>query len=189
MKNLSRILGVSAMKALTIAGLGLVSALSLSACGTESDTEADARVVDIFLEDSTIDVGDATVVRVDFRFDSSAVLDDGDNVRLVVRLPEGIQFRDGTAELVTLFGDDRIGAQVTNCSLSGESYLLFDMDEFDLDDVADIDGEADARLKLTIDAVARTGVEAIGATANNSQVPFSCGDFFVAEEATAVEAK
>jgi hypothetical protein len=130
--------------------------IGLGSCsGDDEDDDPDffddAEVVDLSLEDSTIEVNEATILAVEFSFDFSRVFDDDENVVIVVRLPEGIEFRDGTSEIDGIDGDEEVGAQIVRCSGSDETFLIFDMDRFDLDDASNPPGDADAVLTLTIE--------------------------------------
>lgn len=173
---------------LRFAALLALSCLSVAGCNSDSDDDDDffnsARVVDLALQDSTIRVGEGTVVAVNFSFDASRVFNDGDSVIVVVRLPAELEYRDGTAEIDGLGGeDDGVGAQVVRCGNLGESYLIFDMDEFDLDQAENPSGDGDAVLTLTVDGIDPLQFGTIEAAANGETSPlFTCGGSFASDE-------
>jgi len=170
----------------------VLTALSFAGCSSNDDNGDDffnsARVVDLAVEDSTIHVGDGTVLAVNFSFDASNVFNDDDNVSVVVRLPEGIEYRDDTSEIDGVSGDDGVGAQVVRCVASGETYLIYDLDRFDLDNAANPAGDGDAVITLTIDATKRGDFATIEAAADGDRTPlFSCGSSFASDEQVSIE--
>lgn len=168
----------------------LLLALSVGSCSSDSDDDddffEDADVIDLSVEDSNIEVGEGTVLAVEFSFDADRVFNDGDNVVVVVKLPEGLEFRDGTSEIDGVDGDDSLGAQIVRCSGSNETYLIFDMDEFDLDNASNPPGDADAVLTMTVDGVAPVDFETIEATAGDNEPLFECGERFISDEQAAI---
>ncbi|MFN8390005.1 MAG: hypothetical protein U0136_06920 [Bdellovibrionota bacterium] len=164
----------------------LVAPLLLSAgCGSGSDDDFGfARVENLAAADNTIPVGDGTAVAADFSFDHAAV-DDGDRVFLVIRVPQGLELRPDTSELETTSGDDKIGAEVTNCA-TGEQFLLYDMDRFDLDNVTSPSRNADGRLKFTLDGL-EPGVNVVRAYASTDRPLFGCGQDFLTDEEIAIQ--
>lgn len=165
------------------------AACIVSGCGSDNDDSSgplDVQVVDVGIEQSVLIVGEASVIDVEFSFDAGQVFDDGRTVDVLVLLPAGVAFREGSSEIDVVGGDDDdVGAQVLSCPTTGETYLLFSLDENDLDVAENPDGNADARLTLTVDAVAPT-VTSIGARADEVAI-FACGGPFVADAAVALQ--
>ena len=146
-------------------------------CDTSGDNDFfDAEVTDLDVHDEAIHLGEGTVVRAAFGFDNRAVFEDHDNVALVVKLPAGLSYREGTAELHNETGDDSIGAQITQCP-DGTTFLLFDMDRHDLNDLEDPSGDALGDLTLTVDGNF-TGPWLIEARARQDVVFFGCNQVF-----------
>ena len=112
-----------------------------------------------------------------------------DNVVVVVRLPPELEYRDDTSEIDGSAGDDKVGAQVTHCADTGETFLVYDLDRFDLDEARNPSGDADARLTLTIDGVLPTSSTEIGARAEENGVSFSCGGVFLPDESIVVDVR
>jgi len=179
------------MKQLTPLFVLLLILLCLSSgCGSsgsddnDDDFFNDAEVTDVVVRDPVIREGDGTVVAVEFAFDPDRVFNDGDNIKVVVKLPPGVVYRDGTAEIDGLDdNDDKVGPQFASCPDTDELFLLFDLDEFDLDEATNPPGDGDAVVTLTIDGVANTDFATIDASAGNNLPPFSCGNFFGQESA------
>ncbi len=170
--------------ALQTLGVGL---LFLTACGSDSeDFFGDTQVETLSVNDSTIQLGEGTVLAVEFSFDENRVLSGGKNVRLVVKLPAELRYRDETAEIEEDFSDRKIGAQVTRCAATGESYLLFDMDDNDLENASTPGNGADAKLKLTIDGISRAQFTVVAAQAREATPLFACGENFISDEQIAV---
>jgi hypothetical protein len=155
-------------------------------CGSGNDPifgggEA-TNVDEIQAEDGVIGVGEGTVVRFDFSFDTNEVLSDDGDVQLVVRLPRGLRFRPDSAEIDGFGSDDKsVGAQVLECRDSGESYLLFNMDRFDLRN-AQSPGNSDARLTLTVDGTKRSSSLVVEAKADDNRVAYGCDLTFIPDE-------
>jgi hypothetical protein len=156
-------------------------------CGKNSvfGNGRNSNVVEIGSDDGVIRVGESTVIRVDFEYSFNEVFDDGENVIVLVRLGAELRLREGTSEIQGNFGDESVGAQVTNCD-TGEQYLLFDLDDNDLSGAEDPFGEGDAELSFTVDAVVENPNAVIDALATNNSVFFECGGTFRGEEVTVV---
>ena len=175
------------MKQLTILFLLLLLA---AGCGSESDDDDDddffndAEVTDVVVQDPVIEKGEGTVVAVEFAFDRNRVFNDGDSIKVVAKLPPGVIYREGTAEVDGIDGnDDKVGPQFASCPDTDELFLIFDLDEFDLDEATNPPGDGDAVVTFTVDGVAETEFATIDATAGNDLPPFSCGQFFGDESA------
>ena len=154
-------------------------------CGGGDDEDFffdDAGVDDIDVDDSTIHAGGSTIVRVNFSYSASDVFENNERIVVVVRLPPELRYREGTAEIQTTFGsDDEVDPQGGICSDSGETFLVFDLDDRDLSDAENPGGDADAQLSLTVDALVPGGNVVIDATARERSVAFSCGQSFFSD--------
>ncbi|MCC6952540.1 MAG: hypothetical protein IT290_00330 [Deltaproteobacteria bacterium] len=170
------------MKRSAYAFLALTIATTGFGCsgGDDDDDFGGGGVTRVRIDDRTLSVGEGTVVAVDFEFDRQDIFIDDDNVVVVVRLPGQLRYRDDTSEIDGVGSDDGVGARVTECA--GETYLEYDLDRFDLDDAANPDGSADARLTLTVDAVSPGASVEIEAVAEENGVPYSCGAAFLSDE-------
>jgi len=156
-----------------IALLGLFAGCSGS---DDENSGLAAQVTSLELNDNLIFVGDGTVLETAFSFSSSLVFDDNVNVEVVVRIPEGAEFRGGTAEIQVPAADNDVGAQIFNCTDTGEQFLVFDLDENELLLAENPSGDADAELTLTIDAISAGTDLPIQAAASSSGVRFTCGE-------------
>ena len=175
------------MKHLRILSLLSFSLLFSSVgCGGSDDifgSGGRTEVDEIRADDTVLALGEGTVVKFNFSFDNDDVLNDDGNVRLVVKLPNGLKYRADSAEIDELGNSDRdIGAQLLECSASGESYLLFDMDRFDLRSASSPDSDSDAQLKLTVDGVRRGSTLVIEARADKDRVAYGCQQTFIPDE-------
>ena len=171
----------------------LAVALSLpliltSGCGGSGDGHDDslggAQVENIDSQDRTLEVGEGTVVAADFNF-NFAYVDDGGHVFVVVHLPAGLALREGTSE-IEKNDDDRVGAEVTPC-ISGESYLVYDLNFDDLAGAQPPSRDAAARLKFTVDAISSNPGAIIEASADSDLPVFSCTRTFLSDAATAID--
>ena len=176
------------MLSLLIGACMLMTSVTLTACNSDNDNSGiSARIVEFFLDDNTIAIGESTVLRTRFTFSADRVFDDGEHVMIVIRLPQEVGFRVGSAELQRPISDRDVGAQITNCPDTGEQFLLFDLDDNDLLTVTNPDGEADAELSLTVDALTATPSTIIQGIAQNNTVLFSCGAPFISDRDLAIQ--
>lgn len=166
----------------SIRWLTLIALTFLSlGCTTGGDDDFfDAEVLDLDLQDDVLTKGDGTVLSTYFTFDTHGVFEEGEHVVLVVKLPPGLSYRDDTAEIDNDGGDDKVGAQITKCA-NGDTYLTFDMDDHDLDNLQDPPGDASAKITLTVDGNA-TGARLIEARARRDTVFFSCSQEFLEDQ-------
>ena len=157
-----------------------LSALALASCGDSDDifdNDDSAEVEDLRLDDSTLSLGEATVLRTEFSYSSDGLFNDGERAVVVIRLPQEVRFREGSSEIQRPIDDNSTGAQVVDCD-SGEQYLLFDLDDNDLARAENPSGDADAELSLTVDSVAAGSQVIISARARENSVFFQCGQPF-----------
>jgi hypothetical protein len=170
-------------------GIGLSAVLcsvGIAACGGGDDDTFFGRgtteVREISLDEDVINRGEGTVMRVNFSFDENEVLFDERNVSLVVKLPAGLAFREDSSEIDGPGSNDEgVEPQIFQCR-SGETYLLFDMDRFDLDNASAPDDGADAQMKLTVDGIAAGANLVIEARADEGRISFGCGTMFIPDE-------
>jgi hypothetical protein len=159
---------------------------SFTGCGGDDDifgSGGRTEVDEIQADDGVIALGEGTVVTFNFSFDDDDVLNDDGNVRLVVKLPNGLRYRPNSSEIDEPGSNDKeVGAQILECSSSGESYLLFDMDRFDLRGADAPNSDSDAQLKLTVDGTRRGSTLVIEARADKDRIAYGCDVSFVPDE-------
>lgn len=167
--------------------MSLLLTFGVVACGNDDDEETDGGAVtnSVSVENSTIQVNNATVASVLFSFSSDDIFDDNRRVELVVHLPANLTYRGGTAEIKRPIDDRDVNpSNIFTCS-GGDTFLVFDFGETELIDADNPGGDPDAELRFTIDAVA-VGASSIGVSANNDNVIFSCAGGMVNQNSAAV---
>ena len=175
-------------KYFTAAVVAAFLCFGFSACGGDGDDDngvGTARVVNLFLDDAIIGVGQGTVVHTEFSFDADEVFDDGGNVRVVLRLPAQLAFRSGTGEIQAP-GDEDVGAQIFGCGAGAESFVLFDLDADDLDVAENPSGDADAEVTVIVDGLSAVSGGVIEAKASALQPAFACGQAFLSDQSTLI---
>ena len=153
---------------------------SLIACGSNDDGDSNhsSRVISLNADTNPVTAANGSIVSVDFSFSSDEVFDDGQNVVVVVHIPQELTFREGTSEVDSNTGEDRdVGPQGFNCGALG-TYFLFDLDSDDLALANNPSGDADGRLNFTVDTVSASPSVQIQAIARNNTVGFSCESGF-----------
>jgi len=165
----------------------LLLILILSACGGNDDVNA--RVVYLSLDDRTISVGESSVVSLGLEYNGSknGPFDSADDISLVVRLPAGTKFREGTAEIQRSFEDKGITPNITNCIVSGEEYLNFRLDGDDLISGTNPSGSSEAEVTLTLDAIRPFDVGVIQAKADRDELVFACGAYFSSDAEDSIQ--
>ena len=166
-----------------VVSLGLST--GMAGCGS-SDDNVVARIVELFLDDRTISIGESTVLRSQFRFSEDRIFNDRDEISVVIRIPAEVSFREDSAEIQGDFDDEDVSPLITDCGVGQEKFLRFEFDDEDLSGAQNPDGSADAELALTLDAVSSGEAIVISAAADNDGVPFSCGGTFLADEETSM---
>ena len=159
---------------------------SITGCGGDDDifgSGGSTEVDEIQADDGVIALGEGTVVTFNFSFDNDDVLNDDGNVRLVVKLPNGLKYRADSSEIDEAGSSDKeVGAQILECATSGETYLLFDMDRFDLRSANAPNSDSDAQLKLTVDGTRRGSTLVIEARADKDRIAYGCNINFFPDE-------
>ena len=167
-------------------GLGVALAagfILLSGCNDGGSTSN--SVVGVSLDNSVIERGNSSVVKVDFSFDADDILTDNHTVAIVIHLPSGVTFHPDSGDIEQVLGDDNaVGAELFACS-GGDMYVTFNLNRSDLVSANNPSGNADARITFTIDAVAPVNAS-IDARAGSEAV-FSCDSEFEAQSSAAVE--
>jgi hypothetical protein len=140
------------------------------------------EVVEIAAENSSIPLGEGTVIRINFLFDEFDVFDDGGQVNLVVKLPRQLSYLDESAEIDRSGSRDRdVDPRVRQCP-NGDTFLLFELGESQLEGAENPFDGGDAQLKLTVNGEKRGDMISIEAAADESSVPFSCSRDFLFDE-------
>jgi hypothetical protein len=161
-----------------------VMILGASGCGEDNSRYEGGitEVVEIDSEDSTIPLGDGSVVRVNFAFDQNEVFSDDGEVTLVLKFPRQLSYRNNSAEIDKSGSRDRdVDPRVRRCP-SGDTYLVFTLGESELEDAAPPVDAGDAQLKLTLDGEQRGEMVSIEGAADENVVPFSCTTDFEFDE-------
>lgn len=165
--------------------LGFIPSTFIGCSDEDEDDTIDASgVVSLELDESVLTVFEKTVLQVDFTFSSDRVFDNGENVVIAIILPDGILYEEGSAELDTIFGDDGIGPQVSICP-TGETLLVFDMDNFDLNDLENPSGDADGRLTMIVQGLRPVPLSTIEARGDDN-ASFRCGQLFIPDQQVAI---
>lgn len=157
-------------------------------CSGSDDGDDDeffaSEVTDMRLDKDVIREGEDTVLKVRFRYDNSDVFNDDQPVVVTLVLPPGVNYIRDSSELDTIFGDKSIGADVFDCD-SGETVVVYDLDEDDLDVAENQSGGADAELTLTIIGEGRQPLAAIQGRADTFS-PRVCNTTFIADAQTGI---
>lgn len=164
--------------------------VSIAGCSSSDDDDENgflsASIVDMSVDDDVISVGDKTVMTLDFTYSADAVFEDEMNVVVVIRLPDSLQVVEGTSELEGNFSDEEVGPEQVGCNDSGDTLVLFDLDENDLRSAANPSGDADARLKLTLRGVRAGENLTVRAKARGGEIDNGCSDQFLEDFDTTV---
>lgn len=172
------------MHNLIFRGFFVVLILTQMNCGGSGDSSG-GDVNAIIVDDSVINVGGASVVQVEFSFDADEVFNHSREVIIVLHLAPGIVFHPGSGEVDIPGGNDLpASGQITNCN-TGDSFVLFNLNKQDLLTADNPSGDADARLTLTIDAIA-PGTSTIEGEAGDVAT-FACGQEFNAQATAIIE--
>ena len=159
-----------------------IMCLSVSGCSDNENTE----VTDIYTANSTIEIDEPAIFDVDFDFNSNDVFDDGETVSLVVKVPAGLSYLRGSAQLNQWGSNDLAVPPVIRRCTDGSTYLAFVFDDNDLDD-GQSSGNADAELSLTLVGARRGQALAVEATASIESVPYGCRETFTADQQEIVD--
>lgn len=159
--------------------------LLLSACSGDSDDDTDARVREISIGAQIIAVGEQRGVDLEFDFSSESIFSDDDSVAIVVLLPAGVSYVDGSGEVDGNFDDEDVNPQQTRCE-DGSSILFFDLDDNDLGDAKDPSGGADGRLEFDIIGTDAVGEVNLEARADYNQSSASCALGIIPQASTVI---
>jgi len=150
--------------------------------GTSEYIGGITEVVEIDSDDTTIPLGDGSVVRVNFSFDQNEVFSEDGSISLVLKFPRQLSYRQDSAEIDKSGSRDRdVDPRVKRCG-NGDTYLVFTLGESELDDAAPPGEFADAQLKLTLDGERQGEFISIQGAADENIVPFSCTSEFDFDE-------
>jgi hypothetical protein len=166
-----------------VLGLGAVALLGCADDTDNDNSDATTEIKEIDADDTTIQVGDGTVVRFDFVFDEEDVFENDAQVQLVVKLPNELVFQNSSAKIdgFNSQNDDGVSPQIVRCN-GGVSYLVFNLDQYDLDNASPPTSDTDAQLKMTINGrLTGTGL-VIEARAEEGDVSYGCDKDFYPDE-------
>ena len=167
-----------------VLGLGAVALLGCTD-EDEDDNSSDqtTEIKEIEADSTTIELGGETDVSFNFVFDEEDVYDNDAEVQLVVKLPNELVYQSGTAKIDGFNDQDDSGVspEIVRCN-GGVSYLVFNLDQFNLDSASPPNNDTDAQLKLTIDArLAGTGL-VIEGRAEEGDVSYGCDEDFYPDD-------
>lgn len=147
----------------------------------------DASIVSIGVEKGTLTVGESTGMNVTVTYGESRVLQGGERVVVVIKLPNGAAYTEDSSGIATSSSSVGVSPAVLNCA-GGESYLSYDLGAAELQNAADPDGQANAdfRLILSVDGVSQVGATTISAGAADNAQSFGCGQNFDEEATTGI---
>ena len=155
-----------------------------SGCANTTDYSGSGvtQVVEIDSNDSTIELGDGSVFKIDFVFDQNEVfLDDGE-VTIVVKFPRELAYRSSSAEINEPGSRDKgVDPTILRCS-NGDTYLTFILDDNDLNQAYMPSDGSDAQLKMTLDGRRAENVVIVEAKADDGTVLFGCDQEFDPDE-------
>ncbi|MCO6431050.1 MAG: hypothetical protein J5J00_09340 [Deltaproteobacteria bacterium] len=165
----------------------IVLVLLMPACGGSGRSlQGKYSVTDVNILANDIEVGES--VRVEVFFETKTEGDGTpDGVDLVVRIPAELEYVSGTSAIYD--GDtnnsDRYTPQlITECE-TGESYLIYEFQDFDLFN-REVGGAGNFGIRLEARGVSPVAATFVGATAGDRE-GFECGEQFAAEENEAVQ--
>ncbi len=166
--------------------LTIVSIASISGSGCANTTDYSGsgvtQVVEIDSNDSTIELGDGSVFKIDFVFDQNEVFLDDGKVTVVVKFPRELAYRSSSAEINEPGSRDKgVDPTILRCS-NGDTYLTFILDDNDLNQAYMPSDGSDAQLKMTLDGRRAGNVVIVEAKADDGTVLFGCDQEFDPDE-------
>jgi len=154
-------------------------------CSDSNDTNSwggTTRVVEVTADDDFVRLDKGVVFRVNFSFDEEDIFNDQGQVHLVMKLPNELEFREGSAEIDGFNSRDDEGVEPTVVECSDGTYLSFTLIRYDLDEAEPPTEDADAQLKLTIEGKDLVSSAVVEAAADEGEVPFGCETTFIPDE-------
>ncbi len=148
---------------------------------------ADARVVSISLDKPSFAVGDTALLRVDVTYAERRVLEGGERVVLVIKLPAGAIYQADSTGIVTENSSTTASPDILTCP-DGESYVAYDLGSDELKSSIDPDGRQDADFELVmgVDGMSPTGLNILSAGAADNSLSYGCGKNFGEEASTSI---
>ena len=167
-----------------VLGLGAVALLGCTD-GNDDDSSSGqtTEIKEIEADSTTIQLGDGTDVSFNFVFDEEDVYDNDAEVQLVVKLPNELVYQNGSAKIdgFNSQDDDGVSPEILRCN-GGVSYLVFNLDQYDLDRASPPTNDTDAQLKMTIDGrLTGTGL-VIEGRAEEGDVSYGCDEDFYPDD-------
>ncbi len=166
-----------------VLGLGAVALLGCTNDDEDNNSNSTTKITEIDADDSTIVLGEGTVVRFNFLFDEEDIFDDDGQVELVVKLPNQLTYQTGSAEIdgFSAQDDEGVTPEIVRCD-GGVTYLVFDLDSYDLDEASPPSDDADAQLTMTINGRLLGDNITIEARADEGSVSYGCDEDFSPDE-------
>lgn len=148
---------------------------------------ADARVVSISLDKPVFAVGETSLLRVNVTYAERRVLEKGEKVALVIKLPKGAVYQGDSTGIVTEDSSTTASPDILSCP-DGESYVAYDLGAKQLVSSIDPDGREDADFELVIgvDGIEPTGLNILSAGAADNSLAYACGQNFGEEASTSI---
>ncbi len=156
--------------------------------GTTAQGEPeDANVVSIALEKPSFPVGEFSTVNLTVTYAESRVLQGGEKVVVVVKLPAGVSYERDSSGITTTSSSTNTAPTQLDCA-NGESFIAYDLGSTELKGSEDPDGRLDADFNLifAIEGAAQSGLSIISASAADNALVYSCEGSFDEEVSTSV---
>lgn len=163
--------------------LSLIAPIIGCGNGGSSDDHKPVTVTDIFTDDPSVVVGDDVDLTVQFSFANEAVVDNHHTVVVVVRVPNGLTFENGTARIDEIGGNDKVIPGIEVCG-NGDTFLTFVLEKNVLENASDPDGSADAKLIMALRGTHSARV-IIDAEAGYDEIAGSCTNGIIPQKSEA----
>ena len=159
---------------------------ALSACGGSSDSDTSASITTLSAGPSVLRVGEGSVLKVGLSFSAGDTFLDNDRVNIVVRLPAGLAFDEGSAEIDRPIDDENLAPTSINPCPDGSSFLSFSLNQQDLLLATNPTGNTDAEITMQINETSALGSVIVAAAAGVNGVAFSCSSQFSGDQTAAI---
>lgn len=164
----------------------LIPLSSIVGCSSNNDDGGSAFVNELGIEQSSLVLGQESVLTVKFSFSADDVFENEEEVGISVRLPSQLAFKDGSAEIKRIIDDHGVSpAGIASCSDSS-SFVSFSFSRSDLIDANNPGGNADAELRFTVTAKSRGTGSQVLALAKENGAAVNCTTDFDSQAALVV---